>query len=145
MKKLPCDHVNVSRRGFLAGASALCLGGSLSATMAWGVPVVAWNKAGTTVTVSDGESGFLADPYKVESYAEGILRLLLDHNLRVKMGRAARDRAEALFSWDRHVRILEGAIWQAVGEPVRTEEIIAIIPVVEVTPEPQMAEVEIES
>jgi len=115
--------------------------------MAWGVPVVAWNKAGTTVTVSDGESGFLADPYKVESYAEGILRLLLDHNLRVKMGRAARDRVEALFSWDRHVRILEGAIWKAVGEAVEVEELVeipAVIPVVDVTPEPQMVKVEVE-
>ncbi|GAJ07794.1 unnamed protein product, partial [marine sediment metagenome] len=116
--------------------------------MAWGVPVVAWNKAGTTVTVSDGESGFLADPYKVESYAEGIMRLLLDHNLRVKMGRAARDRVETLFSWDRHVRILEGAIWKAVGEVVEAKDIVefpAVIHVVDVTAEPQMVEVEIES
>ena len=113
--------------------------------MAWGVPVVAWNKAGTTVTVSDGESGFLADPYKVESYAEGILRLLLDQSLRVKMGRAARDRVETLFSWDRHVRIMEGAIWQAVGEPVGVVEIPVRSPIATIVPEPQMVEVEIES
>ncbi len=113
--------------------------------MAWGVPVVAWNKAGTTVTVSDGESGFLADPYKVESYAEGILRLLLDQNLRVKMGRAARDRVETLFSWDRHVRIMEGAIRQAVGEVVEVVEIPVRRPIATAVSEPRMVEVEIES
>jgi glycosyltransferase involved in cell wall biosynthesis len=116
--------------------------------MAWGVPVVAWNSAGTTVTVSDGESGFLADPYRVESYAKGILRVLSDPRLRARMGRAARDRVEALFSWGRHVRILEGAVWQAVGEAVEAKgmvEIPAVISVVDVTLEPQMVEVEIES
>jgi len=116
--------------------------------MAWGVPVVAWNRAGTTVTVSDGESGFLADPYRVESYAEAIIRLLSDQKLRAKMGEAARQRVEKYFSWDRHVRILEGAVWQAVGEPVEAVEVLEIPvknPITSVVPEPQMVEVEIES
>ena len=115
--------------------------------MAWGVPVIAWNKAGTTVTVSDGESGYLAEPYKVESYAEGILRVLSDPRRRVKMGRAARDRVEALFSWDRHVRILEGAVWQAVGEAVEAKGMVEIPvrnTIATIVPEPQMVEVEIE-
>jgi glycosyltransferase involved in cell wall biosynthesis len=115
--------------------------------MAWGVPVVAWNSAGTTVTVSDGESGYLAEPYKVESYAEGILRVLSDPRLRVKMGKAARERVEALFSWDRHVRILEGAVWQAVGEAVEAKDMVEIPvrnTIATIVPETQMVEVEIE-
>jgi glycosyltransferase involved in cell wall biosynthesis len=93
--------------------------------MAWGVPVVAWNSAGTTVTVSHGESGYLADPFQVENYAEAIVRLLIDPMLRVRMGHAAYERAELLFSWDRHVRILEAAIWEAVGEPEQAAEKMA--------------------
>lgn len=89
--------------------------------MAWGVPVVAWNHAGPTVTVTDGETGYLAEPFKIDSYAQAITRLLLDPERRARMGKAARGRVEALFTWDRHARILENAIWQAVGDPVGAE------------------------
>jgi|GEM_PF-957525 len=85
--------------------------------MAWGVPVVAWNHAGPTVTVVGGVTGYLAEPYEVESYAAGISQLLLDSETRLKMGRAARDRAEARFSWERHVQILEEACRQALTRP----------------------------
>ena len=86
--------------------------------MAWGVPVVAWNFAGPTVTVIDGETGFLAEPYHVEAYAGAVSWLLQDPKLRSRMGAAARDRVEQYFSWERHVRILEGAVRWAVGEQV---------------------------
>jgi glycosyltransferase involved in cell wall biosynthesis len=116
--------------------------------MAWGVPVVAWNYAGTTVTVSDSESGYLAEPYKVESYAEGILRLLSNPRLRAQMGKAARERVEKFFSWERHVSILEGAVRQAVGESVgevgRMEIPIQSTIAADAT-DPKMVEVEIES
>lgn len=112
--------------------------------MAWGVPVVAWNYAGTTVTVSDGESGYLAVPYKVESYAEGILRLLTNPRLRAQMGKAARERVEKFFSWERHVSILERAIREAIGDPVEVSGRMEI-PVTSTVPDPQLIEVEIES
>jgi glycosyltransferase involved in cell wall biosynthesis len=116
--------------------------------MAWGVPVVAWNNAGTTVTVSHGESGFLADPFQIGSYAEAIVRMLMDPMLRAQMGHAARERTEMLFSWDRHVRILEGAIWEAVGEPERAAEELAVrsynAPPKQV-PEPLAADIKVET
>jgi len=89
--------------------------------MAWGIPVVAWNHAGPTVTVADGETGYLAEPYSLEKYAQAMIRLLSDPALRARMGAAARERAEARFSWSRHVRILETAILRAVGEPSEVE------------------------
>ena len=89
--------------------------------MAWGVPVVAWNNAGPTVTVSDGETGFLAEPFKVESYAQAVAWLMMDPKLRSRMGIAARDRVERFFSWDRHVRILERAVRSAIGEQVEVK------------------------
>jgi glycosyltransferase involved in cell wall biosynthesis len=90
--------------------------------MAWGVPVVAWNHAGPTVTVVDGKTGFLAEPYQVASYAQAITRLLLSPWLRARMGVAARARAEDCFSWNRHVRVLEDAVREAVGIPVQVRE-----------------------
>ena len=85
--------------------------------MAWGVPVVAWNYAGPTVTVVDGVTGYLAEPYRVGAYASAIAWLLQDPELRSRMGLAGRERAERSFSWDRHVQILERSLRSAVGEP----------------------------
>jgi glycosyltransferase involved in cell wall biosynthesis len=97
--------------------------------MAWGVPVVAWNHAGPTVTVEDGVTGFLAAPYDVDDYARGVHRLLVDQALRARMGSAGRIRAERLFAWERHSQILEGALWQALGEPAtRPAEKQSIVP-----------------
>lgn len=76
----------------------------------WGVPTVAWNHAGPTVTVDDGVTGFLAEPYKIKDYALKILRLLEDPRLRAKMGRAAWERTNSKFSWDNHIDILERSI-----------------------------------
>jgi glycosyltransferase involved in cell wall biosynthesis len=43
-------------------------------------------------------SGLLCDPHNPDSIAEGIIRLLKDENLRVRLARAARHRAENLFA-----------------------------------------------
>jgi hypothetical protein len=74
------------------------------------------------VTVVDGKTGFLAEPYQVASYAQAITRLLLSPWLRARMGVAARARAEDCFSWNRHVRVLEDAVREAVGIPVQVRE-----------------------
>jgi glycosyltransferase involved in cell wall biosynthesis len=89
--------------------------------MAWGVPVVAWNFAGPTVTVLDGETGFLAEPHNVEHYADAMSWLLQDPKLRSRMGAAARDRVERYFTWDRHARMLDRAVRSAVGEAVEVK------------------------
>jgi len=89
--------------------------------MAWGVPVVAWKHAGPTITVVDGVSGFLAEPYKVGAYADAMTWLLKDPDLRNRMGAASRDRAERYFSWNRHVRILNRALRRASGELIEAK------------------------
>ena len=75
-----------------------------------GVPTVAWNHAGPTITVEDGKTGLLADPYGVKDYGQKILTLLLDPKLRNKIGIAAWRRTKNLFSWEHHVDILESEI-----------------------------------
>lgn len=122
--------------------------------MAWGIPVVAWNHAGPTVTVADGETGYLAEPYSVENYSQAIIRLLADPALRARIGAAAHERAQARFSWVRHVRILQGAVLRAVGESA-DEEVLSgelvfervpnrVMPLPRHAATPELAEVELQ-
>lgn len=76
----------------------------------WGVPTVAWNHAGPTVTVENNVTGFLAKPYKVSDYADRMIKLFKDRKLRKIMGAKAFDRTKNKFSWDRHLDTLEETI-----------------------------------
>jgi len=97
--------------------------------MAAGTPVVAWNNGGPTVTVRDGITGFLVEPYDTEAFAERLLRLVSYPQVAEDMGRAGHSRARQLFSYERHVELLEQALLAAVGsedlEPVPDPTVIA--------------------
>ncbi|MHB8687634.1 MAG: lysylphosphatidylglycerol synthase domain-containing protein [Candidatus Dormibacteraceae bacterium] len=77
-------------------------------SMAKGVPVVAWNQAGPTVTVGPG-AGHLAEPLVVADYAAGITRLLDDPAENQTTGERAFEWARR-FDWERHLDILERAV-----------------------------------
>jgi glycosyltransferase involved in cell wall biosynthesis/uncharacterized membrane protein YbhN (UPF0104 family) len=77
-------------------------------SMAKGVPVVAWNQAGPTVTVRPG-TGHLAEPLEVSDYAAGISGLL-DHPAANQLtGERAVEWARR-FDWERHIDTLEKAV-----------------------------------
>jgi glycosyltransferase involved in cell wall biosynthesis len=80
---------------------------------AWGVPTVAWNHAGPTVSVKHEATGYLVKPYEIKDFAQGILVLLSDAKKRAKMGKSAWERVKKNFSWKKHVDILEGEIEKA--------------------------------
>lgn len=81
----------------------------------WGVPTVAWNHGGPTVTVRHGVTGYLAEPYEVDDYAQGIIMFLSNPKKRAKMGKAAWEHVRENFSWDKHVDILEREIKKALA------------------------------
>lgn len=87
--------------------------------MSKGIPVVAWNQAGPTVTVAPG-TGHLAEPLDVHDYAEGIMRFLGDRALNEAAGCRALERARQ-FDWERHIDILE----RVVLDVARSHELIA--------------------
>jgi glycosyltransferase involved in cell wall biosynthesis len=87
--------------------------------MAKGVPVVAWNQAGPTVTVGP-RTGYLAQPLEVTDYAAGISGLLDDAAANQATGERAFEWARR-FDWERHLDILE----RAVIEVARSHEQIA--------------------
>ncbi len=88
-------------------------------SMAKGVPVVAWNQAGPTVTVGPG-TGYLAEPLVVEDYATGISELLDDPAANQATGERAFEWARR-FDWERHLDTLENAV----AEVARSHERVA--------------------
>jgi glycosyltransferase involved in cell wall biosynthesis len=66
--------------------------------MASGLPVIT-TPNGPGDIVRDGVDGFLVPPRNVDAIAERLEQLRLDPNLRISMGRAARERA-LKFTWE---------------------------------------------
>ncbi|MFN7926774.1 MAG: glycosyltransferase family 4 protein [Blastocatellia bacterium] len=68
--------------------------------LAMGKALVASQTGPGAEVIDDGVSGLLCDPHNAASIAEKIIRLLDDEALRTQLGRAARQRAETVFSLD---------------------------------------------
>jgi glycosyltransferase involved in cell wall biosynthesis len=66
--------------------------------MAWARPVVASSVGGLVDAVEDGVTGLLVPPGDVAALRAALERLLADRELRGRIGRAARSRAEVEFS-----------------------------------------------
>lgn len=65
---------------------------------ACGTPVVAFRYSGLTDVVTDGITGMLAEPFEPESLAQAILMVIKEPDRRKEMGRAARVKAESVWS-----------------------------------------------
>jgi glycosyltransferase involved in cell wall biosynthesis len=84
---LPTEYETFSLVAYEAAASCL--------------PVLATRVSGIEDLVADGESGFLVER-RAEAVADALVRLALDPELRVRMGREGRRRASA-YTWERSV------------------------------------------
>ncbi len=79
--------------------------------MQYGTPVVCWDDgAGPSETVIDSMVGFKVKPYDLDEFAQKILRILQDSELRQNMGARAAVYASGNFNWDKHGKILEGVL-----------------------------------
>src|SRR5467141_2255851 len=79
-------------------------------SMAKGVPVVAWNQAGPTVTMGPG-TGHMAEPLDVSDYARGIASLLDDPEANQLTGQRSFEWARR-FDWERHLDTLQRVVLQ---------------------------------
>lgn len=86
------------------------LGIVVEEAQACGVPVIAWNRGGPTVTVVNGKTGLLAKPYSKQDFANKVLLLLKNPEKRQKMGKEAVRHIERNLSWEIHLNILEKEI-----------------------------------
>jgi glycosyltransferase involved in cell wall biosynthesis len=77
-------------------------------------PVVGPDRGGISESVVHGETGLLVPPDDVEALANATATLAGDPGLRARMGESGRERAEAVFSLERHVgemtRVYEEAL-----------------------------------
>lgn len=81
---------------------------------ACGAPMVATDVPGCRDVVVDGENGTLVPPAAPEKLAGAILNLLRDEELRQRMGQAARERVETVYS-DHQVIAQTCAIYASAG------------------------------
>jgi glycosyltransferase involved in cell wall biosynthesis len=77
--------------------------------MAAGLPIVAAGVGQAGEYIEDGRSGVLVPPGNPAALARAALALLADAPLRARLGLAARERVEQMFSWD----VLAGAAERA--------------------------------
>lgn len=80
------------------------LGNATLEAMALARPVVGCNVGGIPEMIVAGETGLLVPARDPESLAASLRTMLLDSSLRRRMGEAARQRCQSLFSLDTHVR-----------------------------------------
>jgi glycosyltransferase involved in cell wall biosynthesis len=76
------------------------LGRTAVEAMGAGRPVVASRIGGLQFTVVDGSTGLLFEPGDVKDLSQKLNRLLDDHELRERMGRAGRERFDEHYTWD---------------------------------------------
>ena len=77
----------------------------ITEAMACGLPIVCHKRGGYVEWIEDGQNGFLFDTQ--QEALEILLKLKEDPALREKVGRAARQTAEELFSRDVRSEIIE--------------------------------------
>jgi glycosyltransferase involved in cell wall biosynthesis len=75
--------------------------------MACGKAVVATATGQITRVIDHDQNGILVHPEDVQSMADAILQLILDNQLRLRLGQAAREDAVKMYSWDQYVDRLE--------------------------------------
>lgn len=69
--------------------------------LAFGVPPVVWDNGwGPAEIVRDGV-GFRARPYEIDDFADNVLALLNDHEMRRQMGARGKHYVRTNYSWDR--------------------------------------------
>lgn len=79
------------------------------------VPIVASNVGGISEVVLDGETGYLVPPANIQLFAEKVLRLLANENLRNRMGGRGRSLVEQFYTWRKVVEKTE-KIYEKIGE-----------------------------
>jgi glycosyltransferase involved in cell wall biosynthesis len=67
------------------------------------IPIVATRAGGTVEAVIEGEGGLLVGVGDAKAFAEALSRMVSDPGLRLRMGAAARERAEQVYSVDLYV------------------------------------------
>ena len=82
---------------------------------AFGKPTIATRMVGTLDYVSDGETGFLCDPYSADSMRQCIMKCIAAPELVERMGRNAIDKVNQTYTFDAYVKNILAVLEQAVA------------------------------
>jgi glycosyltransferase involved in cell wall biosynthesis len=83
---------------------------AIQEAMSCGLAVVSTRHAGIPEAVIEEETGLLVDEHDIDGMSQAIERLIIDHNLREKMGRAGRERAVEKFSAQKSLSKFRGVL-----------------------------------
>jgi glycosyltransferase involved in cell wall biosynthesis len=87
---------------FIEGLPTVCL-----EALASGIPVVASDTGGTSEIILENETGYLCPSTDLDRFAERVIRLLRDPELRRRLGRNGRALVEHQYSWTRVAEMTE--------------------------------------
>ena len=87
---------------FIEGLPTVCL-----EALASGIPVVASDTGGTSEIIREGETGYLCPSADLDRFADRVIRLLRDPELRARFGRNGRALVERQYSWTRVAAMTE--------------------------------------
>jgi sulfoquinovosyltransferase len=93
-----------SADAFVMPSDSETLGFVVIESMASGVPVVGANAGGIPHLIDDGDTGFLVPPGDIERFVQH-LKILEDDNIRIRMGKRAREEAER-WGWEAATSVL---------------------------------------
>ncbi len=127
-KKLAADvHfaglINGGRPNYYASADVYCtpctkasFGVVLLEAMSSATPIVASDINGYRLVMDDDREGILVPEQDPAAFAEALLRLLKDPELRQRMGRAGREKVLSTFSWELVAARIEQLYLELLGE-----------------------------
>jgi glycosyltransferase involved in cell wall biosynthesis len=84
---------------------------AIADAMITGTAVIAGIDGGARELIEDGVSGFSVDGHSLPAITSALTDLLVDPARRMSMGKAARSRAAANFTWGRHVDLAVGGLF----------------------------------
>jgi glycosyltransferase involved in cell wall biosynthesis len=85
--------------------------------MAMSKPVIATCHGGSPEIVRDGVTGYIVNPFDTEAFADRMIGLLTDSDLRRRLGAAGHDRYLAEFTLERHVDRVAAIYEEAISPP----------------------------
>lgn len=92
---------------FLLASNEESFGVAAVEAMACGIPIVATKVPGFSEVIDNGNTGLLVDIDDVENMSESLYRLIIDIELRKKLGNAGRERVLQKYNWDDNVSQME--------------------------------------
>ena len=87
--------------------------------MAAGKAIVATRTGQIAEVIRDGENGLLVDPYDVNGFAKGLIRLLSNPAERAWLGQNARQEAVKEHSWENYIKQLERIYAEALSRRMK--------------------------